>query len=122
VNDCDHEESPLLFNTEDQVVEDMVKRVDLHSLNQLATFKKEELGQFHHTFGRWVRNFYRLWDPEHPLTRQWHLDCKSGTNDYLKKGVDYHPNHPDNMSMKLMYRLWHHVRMEPYVEDQEYGA
>ena len=42
-------------------------------------------------FKRWIRNFYKLWDKNNPLTLK-------NYKEEIIKGADHNPKHPDNVS------------------------
>lgn len=56
------------------------------------------MGELHHGFGTWIRNTYRLWH-DHPLTLKWRTDP---TSHEIRNGVDYSPDHPDNICGKII--------------------
>lgn len=57
-----------------------------------VTTKLEDLGQYHHTVGESIRNRFGLWDHDWtPL---------------MKDGVDHSPDHPDQMSMRVIEEVW----------------
>lgn len=59
----------------------------------------EDLGKYHHSLGRDLRNHFGLWNPVHPLTQHWHLnpECRN-----MVDGVDYSEDHPDAVSMDIL--------------------
>lgn len=58
----------------------------------------EDLIQFHRTVGRDIRNKYKLWEYQwEPLVGD--------------DGVDYSPNHPDAISMRIIEHVWRRVNM-----------
>ena len=69
------------------------------SSEELTNFfetKEEDLIKYHHTFGRYIRNHFLLWKYD------WDPEIKriSGTL------VDCSPNHPDNLSQRLIHYVW----------------
>ena len=58
----------------------------------LTAWDGTSLSQFHHSFGRWIRNKYNLWyipwEPE------------------IRDGTDYSPYHPDQASMTIIEEVW----------------
>ena len=51
------------------------------------------LAQHHLTLGMQIRNIYKLWD------RPWVPELN-------EQGVDYSPNHPDAVSMRILEEVW----------------
>jgi hypothetical protein len=58
--------------------------------------RKDELFKYHHTLGRSIRNTFELWSIE------WVPE--------LIGGVDYSPNHPDQISMRVIEEVWNRAR------------
>lgn len=56
---------------------------------------KEKLVSYHDSLGRQIRNHFKLW------TVEWEPE--------IKGGVDYSPNHPDAVSMKIIETVWERV-------------
>ena len=52
--------------------------------------------------GRHVRNHYGLWDPDHPLTKNWHSNPAGRT---IVDGIDHSIDHPDNVAGAIIERL-----------------
>jgi hypothetical protein len=57
---------------------------------------KEKLISYHTTLGRSIRNEFKLWD------REWKPD--------VRNGVDYSPDHPDQISMRVIHGVWERLR------------
>lgn len=80
------------------IIEDLQREVrDLWPDDQIAEFYTMEWGKdslisLHHSFGRYIRNKYKLWEVE------WEPE--------LIDGVDHSPNHPDSISMTIIEELW----------------
>ncbi len=53
---------------------------------------KDKLIQYHATLGRDIRNEFKLWETE------WIPD--------IRRGVDCSPDHPDQISMKVIEEVW----------------
>lgn len=53
---------------------------------------KEKLEMYHSSLGRSIRNEFKLWD------REWVADIQDGT--------DCSPDHPDQVSMKVIETVW----------------
>ena len=82
---------------------------DISVLQELADEK--DTIQFHHSLGRSIRNEYKLWQPDNPLTKTWHEQQLAGTNQHIIDGVDHHPEHPDHISTLIMYEIWKLARV-----------
>lgn len=67
---------------------------------------KEDMIQFHSSAGRHIRNTYKLWDKNNPLTKSWYEDREAGVGNYIEDNTDNHPCHPESISMKVLYRVW----------------
>lgn len=70
---------------------------------------EKDLFVLHHGYGTFVRNEYKLWDPENPLTAQWFKDCAEAPDrqhQYMENGVDCHPLHPDQVSFEIIKKIW----------------
>lgn len=67
------------------------------SLTEFVSMSASDLIKHHHSYGRYIRNVYQLWHPEHPYTK---------TGEIIINGVDETPNHPDNYSMQIIERVW----------------
>lgn len=85
---------PLVFLSETQIVEGIVSSLSEDDRNVIRTFKFEGLIGIHHTTGRAIRNDYRLWHPDNPHTVVFD---------------SFHDNHPDQMSMRIIERVWRTV-------------
>lgn len=84
--------------------EDMVTQVTtLLNKDTLKEIKKEfvntpknKLVKFHSTLGRTIRNEFKLWETE------WKPE--------IRDGVDYSPDHPDQLSMRVMEEVWEKLK------------
>lgn len=105
-----HTYGATLFKTEEEIVEDLFYFMEEEDKKFLSTISKSEMIRFHFSNGMAIRNEYGLWDSEHPLTKQWHQDEANDCNKYIGtngiSGTDCHPNHPDAVSMDILYMLW----------------
>jgi hypothetical protein len=53
---------------------------------------KKELIVYHNTLGRKIRNYFELWKNEYtPI---------------IENGIDISENHPDQISMKVIEKVW----------------
>lgn len=81
--------------TEDEIVETLLEGLEEDDLDRMRRMEEGDLISLHHSFGRFLRNTYRLWD------RPWEPE--------IKDGCDYSPNHPDAVSMRIIHKL--HARL-----------
>jgi hypothetical protein len=79
-------------------------------IEYLKRIKRNDMHGFHHGLGMQIRNEYGLWDKTNPLTKVWHDLRDVGSNEGIIDGVDHHPNHPDAVSMEILYRIWDKVQ------------
>lgn len=90
------------FFTYEELLEDLERWATRHHAERgqlLALGDRGELIQLHHSFGRWVRNWYGLWRENNPLT----------TLEYVPEvvnGTDVSSRHPDAVSMRLIEDLY----------------
>jgi hypothetical protein len=92
-----------MFLTESDILK------DLHSV---VSYKDQALlvaedGSIESVFidmelGRFVRNKYKLWNKENPLTKNWFDNPE--THD-MREGIDYSLDHPDNLSGKIIKKF-----------------
>ena len=92
-------DSPRLFPTEEKIVEIMLKNMGDDERQTWLDVEAKDLIAGHHTTGRFIRNTFHLWDRNHPVTRD------AGPDSY---------NHPDQMSFRIMERVWCGVRGMKY--------
>lgn len=74
------------LTTIDGIARDLFSKTSADDLKYLCDVPRHRMIKYHFTTGMYVRNFYGLWDEEHPLT---------------KDGA-----HPDDVSMEILYRVW----------------
>lgn len=92
----------MKFNTVKEIADDYVKGMSKEDCEYLATLTREDMGQFHHGFGTYLRNHYELWHTS-PLTEKWRTDESSHD---IREGIDYSLDHPDHISMEIIYAIW----------------
>jgi hypothetical protein len=92
--------------TKEEIVEEFLRMQTDDSIRKLRTIPKGSMILYHAAIGSYIRNQYKLWDRDNPLTKQWFLDNDAGVNIYLTNGTDNHPNHPDEVSMSILYMVW----------------
>jgi len=59
---------------------------------------KDDLLKYHHCLGQAIRNYFKLWE------REWTPEIY----DY----VDISPDHPDNLSMRIIVDVWQRLQDE----------
>lgn len=87
----------------DEIVEHLYSNLDSRDLIEIQGRTESDMRALHHSFGRWIRNTYGLWDSTHPLTTQWHTDASSHN---IIEGVDHSDDHPDAVSNDILAALW----------------
>lgn len=89
-----------LYLSPDEIHNDiLLSKLDEQTKRALRDLPQTDLIMCHHTFGRWIRNFYRLWEQDNPYTMLHHQPD-------LQNGVDHSVTHPDYVSQKIIERLW----------------
>lgn len=85
----------MSFKTFEEIKAEIVADVskDLEEKQAICSYKKEELINLHHSLGQWIRNTYKLWHEENPLTQGYQTDSTK---------------HPDEISQKLIEEVWSH--------------
>ena len=78
---------------------DSLKEIELQKLRET---EPDDVVMFHLSWGMWIRNHYKLWSEDHPLTTNWH---KHPDQRKIENGVDMSEDHPDAISMKIMERV-----------------
>ena len=89
-----------VFLSEDEIVADLLARIkgSPDALESWLNVKQDSLIQAHHSVGRSIRNDYGLWDARNPHVI---LDAPP-----KNEGVIDHPNYPDQMSQRIIERVW----------------
>lgn len=80
--------------TVEGVVRDLMARMPAEDKERVKTTKKNDLIQFHHGAGTWIRNYYGLW----------------GGNEKLMLSACGAPCHPDDASMKIIEAIWQELQ------------
>lgn len=81
------------------IIEDLQREIreqwPEEQINQFFTLEwgNDGLIMLHHSFGRYIRNKYQLWQVE------WEPELD-------ENGCDCSPNHPDQISMTIIEELW----------------
>jgi hypothetical protein len=95
------------YLTFDEMVVDLIQSLKLETKKAIANLDERDLVSLHSTLGRAVRNNYRLWDEDHPLTTKWH---KEPHNRHIVSDIDFSEDHPDYVSSELIKEVWHCVQ------------
>ena len=85
------------FLTEDQIVDDVLSKMDDVSRATWKSIKRSDLIMGHHGTGRMIRNHYGLWEEGNP---------------YVVFNPATHDNHPDQLSFRVMEKVWDAVHSE----------
>lgn len=84
----------------------------------LETVKDEDgMVLLHHGLGTYIRNHYKLWDENNPLTKQWFVDSTNGVVTYIIDGVDHHPKHPDMISFEVLKQIYRTLKKRNEIRD-----
>lgn len=88
------EETPR-FLSEDEIVRDYIESLKPYpeALEKWMNAKREDVQGWHWGAGMWIRNQYRLWDRENPLTQDF-------------------GNGPEAVSERLLERIWDELHDE----------
>lgn len=65
-------------------------------MDEFIDTKKSDLIQYHTGLGRSIRNTFKLWE------RKWEPE--------IIDGADHSPNHPDQLSMRIIEQVWERAR------------
>ena len=90
-------ELPKDIDSVDGIVEHLLSTL---SAEDLAFIK--DRGHDYGMVGRYIRNTYGLWAPDHPLTTNWSLNEASRV---IINGADCSPDHPDNLTGQILKLL-----------------
>lgn len=85
----------------DKIVEEVYNLLieDKHK-DKFISEKKVNLIGYHHSLGAYIRNEYHLWD------NKWEPEICPKTN------CDISPNHPDQISMTIIEKVWEKANEE----------
>lgn len=90
----------------DEIVGNLASTMSKETLKSITDTERHHLHKFHHGLGRYIRNDYGLWQ-NNPLTEKWRTDESSHD---IVNGVDYSKDHPDAISMRVIEKLWEHLK------------
>jgi len=98
-------------DTIDGIAEECISKLDKLDIEYFNSFSSGEdvVMQQHHGYGRHIRNEYKLWEKTHPLTKAWHQATDINDQTHIKNGVDYHPDHPDEISSSIIKLIWEKI-------------
>lgn len=105
-----------------EIVEDVIKLVG-ESDRKFIQANREDMESvwFDSAFSRWIRNEYKLWSPDNPLTMLNYVPelRKVQINEHGDlvddaEGVecDCNPRHPDSVSAKIQKEVYQRIRAE----------
>ena len=81
------------YFSEDEIVTDQIARLTEDNISDLRALKRTDVIGMHHTAGRFIRNYYRLWDEQNPFVNS----------------DPAHDDFPDQISHRVLIKLWEHV-------------
>jgi Ca2+-binding EF-hand superfamily protein len=81
----------------DDCMAEISKEISPSEQIRFSHFPKDELVLYHHTFGRWVRNHFKLWED----------------NDFTSHLKSLGFRHPDDMSTALLKEFWNRMNLLP---------
>jgi hypothetical protein len=109
-----------MFLTKSEIIDNFISQIMMISpsakedIAYTKNISKEEMIRLHHSVGQYIRNEYKLWNPMHPETKQWHSDRAQNLDVYMAHGLDCHPCHPDSVSMDILYEIWERIHNGDY--------
>ncbi len=86
-----------LYLSEDEIVQDLYRQLDEEGRKEWGKLTQSDLHFMHFTLGMSIRNNYGLWETGNP-----HVTLDAPPN---AEGVLDHPDHPDQMSFRIMEKL-----------------
>lgn len=72
-------------------------------VEKIKSGTENDLGQYHHGLGRWIRNNWALWEGDR--LSKW----------FNEKGI----HHPDDMSSIILHSFWRHIHSQPIELDKQ---
>ena len=94
-----------MIDTIQGIAEDYIEYLEEEDINTIKNESRDGMIQYHHGPGTFVRNNYNLWTTN-PLTEQYRKDRENNGTKYIENGTDMHPQHPDEVSMQVLYTVW----------------
>lgn len=85
---------PAKYLSEDEIVNELVYGLSKQEVDLLLEIPFDDLIGLHHSVGRQIRNQYKLWD------------CR---NPYVETEHETSPSHPDQMSQRIIEKVWKKV-------------
>jgi len=82
------------YLTEEEMVRAIISTLTDEDIGAIRSMEKKDMIQYHHGVGTFIRNKFRLWDEENPLTG---------------KGGEI--SHPDEISMRVLNGVWEEVNV-----------
>jgi len=95
------------YFTFEEIVIDLLQSLKLETKKALANVDERDLIFFHLNLGQIIRNNYRLWDENNPLTAKWHKEPHSRR---IINDIDYSEDHPDCVSEEVIKAVWRRVQ------------
>ena len=97
-----------MFLTESEILADL-HNIILPEDKQLlvATEQTMESVWLNMELGRFMRNKYKLWNKENPLTKNWYDNPEKRD---IQNGTDCSLDHPDNLSGKILKKFKSEIR------------
>lgn len=87
------------MKTEEEIADEIVKGLTRKDVDVImSVHAADDMIQFHHSTGMWVRNHYGLWK------KSWEPE--------IKNGVDWSPQHPDAISARILELVWTKVHQK----------
>lgn len=90
------------YLSEEEIVEDLLRELDAQDLERIRALHGSRLIVLHHSLGQWIRNHYKLWAEDNP-----HVVLNPRPS---AKGVIDHPLFPDQVSQRIIEKLWVRLR------------
>ena len=81
----------------DHLLDSEATPFDIKEINRMN--EAGEWSQHRHIVMRDFRNQFNLWDPEHPLTKNWHQNEDARD---IRAGIDFSADHPDYVSARIL--------------------
>lgn len=85
---------PAKYLSEDEIVNELVYGLSKQEVALLLEIPFDDLIGLHHSVGRQIRNQYKLWD------------CR---NPYVETEHETSPSHPDQMSQRIIEKVWREI-------------